>query len=98
MKREVKRILITLGLLAMGFAAGEVAMHNWRVSLSLEMLELDGRMESLRNEKLELEAELARLMSPHRLQEIGAALGLVPLPLESFMLMESETVPEETGQ
>jgi hypothetical protein len=88
-KREVKRILYTLGLLLLVLAAGEVAMHNWRVSLSLEMLELDGTMESLMRERQELEAELARMLSPHRLQEIGTALGLEPMPLESFVLMES---------
>jgi cell division protein FtsL len=95
MRREVRRILYTLGVLALVLAAGEVAMHNWRVTLSLEMLELDGRMESLRREKQELEAELARLLSPARLQEIGGRLGLEPLPLESFVLMESELPGEE---
>ena len=89
MKRQVRRILYTLASLVLVLAAAEVAMRNWHVSLSLEMLEQREDIESLRRERQELEAELAGLRSPHRLQLIGTRLGLEPLPLESFMLMES---------
>jgi cell division protein FtsL len=88
-KREIRRILYTLASLVLVLAAAEVAMYNWRVSLSLEMLKLGETIESLRRERQELDAELAGLMSPHRLQQVGTSLGLEPLPLESFILMES---------
>ncbi len=98
MKRQVRRILYTLASLVLVLAAAEVAMHNWRVSLSLEMLELGENIESLRRERQELEAEVAGLLSPHRLQLIGTKLGLEPLPLESFILMESGSpTGEEAG-
>ena len=96
MKSEVRKIAYTVGIAILVLAAAEVAMHNWRVSLSLEMLELDGAMESLQREKQELETELARLLSPYRLQQIGTTLGLEPLPLESFILMESG--PDTEGE
>lgn len=89
MRREIRRILYTIAFMVLVFAAGEVAMHNWSVSLSLEMLALNERIESLHRERQELEAEIASLRSPQRLQEIGSALGLGPLPLENFVLMES---------
>ena len=93
MKSEVRKIAYTVGIAILVLAAAEVAMHNWRVSLSLEMLELDEMLDSLRREKQELDLELAGLMSPQRLQMIGTSLGLEPLPLESFLLVE--TVPEQ---
>ena len=92
MKSEVRKIAYTVGIAILILAAAEVAMHNWRVSLSLEMLESGEMLDSLRREKQELELELAGLTSPQRLQMIGTSLGLEPLPLKSFLLVE--TVPE----
>ena len=93
MKSEVRKIAYTVGIAILILAAAEVAMHNWRVSLSLEMLEFGETLESLRREKQELDVELAALTSPHRLQMIGTSLGLEPLPLESFLLVEK--APEQ---
>jgi len=92
MKSEIRKIAYTVGIAILILAAAEVAMHNWRVSLSLEMLESGEMLDSLRREKQELELELAGLTSPQRLQMIGTSLGLEPLPLESFLLVEM--VPE----
>ena len=98
MRTEFRRIAYIVAAAVLVLAAAEVAMHNWRVSLSLGMLELEDSIMNLRRETQELEAEIAALLSPRRLQEIGTALGLEPMPLESFLLMESGSGPDGGGQ
>ncbi len=66
----------------------QLISRNFFLAASVEYSSETARMDSLGRTRQALISRIAVLESPPRLREVGTALGLSPLPLENFMLME----------
>lgn len=89
MKLRNSLLLLFLGALLFN-AVIQMAMKNYRVARLVELHRLEQDRDRLQRNIDEAEASIARLMNPVRLREVGEALGLEPLPLSSFTLLEEE--------
>lgn len=66
----------------------QMGMKNYRLSMLVELQRMEQELDRMNRRVSEAEAAVARLENPQRLREIGEALGLGPMPLSSFTLME----------
>jgi len=66
----------------------QLISRNFFLAASVEFASETAKQDSLGRTRQALISRIAVLESPSRLMEAGTALGLSPLPLESFMLME----------
>jgi len=82
----MRQALLASALLAVALAMGEVALHNWRLTLALRMESLEETRTALLRQEEDLENLRAFLLSPSRLETAGRALGLGPLPLSRLAL------------
>jgi hypothetical protein len=81
-------LALIVAIAAAIMAVAEVAMHNLGVAIALKMETLIEQRAELRREKEDLEATLGLLLAPCRLQNVGKKLGLRPLPVESFAVVD----------
>lgn len=88
MSGYIRRIGVLVAVVLAALALVEITLHNLKVSNAIAMEELDRQREDLRRRIEDLEADRARLLSPARLREAAAALGLQPMPLERVGLVE----------
>ncbi len=86
------RSTVTLMILAalLVNAVIQMGMKNFRLARLVELHRLEEELDSLRRRVSEVRGNIARLENPRRLMEVGEALGLEPLPLSSFTLLEEE--------
>ncbi len=68
----------------------QMGMKNYRLAMLVELHRMEQELDRLNRRVSEAEGAVARLENPQRLREIGAAMGLVPMPLSAFTLMEEE--------
>ncbi len=68
----------------------QMGMKNFRLARLVELHRMEEDLDSLRRRVAEACGSIARLENPQRLMEVGRALGLEPLPLSSFTLLEEE--------
>ncbi len=80
-------LLMILGALLLNSVI-QMGMKNFRLARLVELHRLEQEMDRLQRRVSEAEAAIARLENPLRLSEVGASLGLSPLPLSSFTLLE----------
>ncbi len=70
------------------FSMAQLIVRNFYIMASVELAIVTVKSDSLRSTRQALLSRIAQLETPGRLSEIGSTLGLVPLPLESFILLE----------
>lgn len=85
----LRRLLLILGLGLMFVFVAQLISRNFYLAASVEFSAESGIRDSLMRTEQALNSRIAVLESPSRLRSVGTALGLAPLPLESFVLMES---------
>lgn len=83
-----KRFLIITAVGLMFVFVAQLISRNFFLAASVEYASETARMDSLGRTRQALISRIAVLESPARLREAGTVLGLSPLPLENFMLME----------
>ena len=84
-----KRLVIILGIGVMFVFIAQLVTRNFYVAASVEYTREEARQDSLQRTRQALTSRIATLESPVRLREAGNRLGLAPLPLENFMLLEA---------
>ncbi len=83
-----KRLMLISALgLILAFAA-QLVSRNFYIGASVEYASETFTGDSLLRTRQALLSRIAQLESPANLREAGNALGLSPMPVESFMLME----------
>lgn len=94
MRIGMRRIVLApvAGLLVL--AVVQVGIYNWRLALSMRHKDLTDRLRELEWRRDELLVDRATLTSPGRLGELGESLGLGPLPLERFRVVDLKPLPE----
>lgn len=90
MIRYWKRFVLILGIGTMFVFIAQLVTRNFYVAASVEYTVEAARQDSLQRTRQAFVSRIATLESPPRLREAGTRLGLAPLPLENFMLMEAE--------
>ena len=90
MNSLVKRLLIILGCFFVLFSIAQLIARNIFVAESVQLACATSKSDSLIRTKQGLISRIAELESPVRLSEIGLNMGLKPLPLENFVLLEVE--------
>lgn len=82
-------LLMILGALLLNGVI-QMGMKNFRLARLVELHRLEQELDQLRRRVAEAQGSVARLTSPMRLREAGEAMGLTPMPLSSFTLIEGE--------
>lgn len=85
-----KKLALIFGFGVMFVFIAQLITRNFYIAASVEYASETAKQDSLRRTRQALISGIASLESPARLRELGAQLGLVPLPLESFVLMEAQ--------
>ncbi len=88
MNSVVKRLLVILGCFFILFSIAQLIARNIFVAESVQLASATSKSDSLIRTKQGLISRIAELESPVRLSEIGLNMGLEPLPLENFILLE----------
>ncbi|MBD3369468.1 hypothetical protein GF402_03800 [Candidatus Fermentibacteria bacterium] len=88
-------LALIVAIAAAIMAVAEVAMHNLGVAIALQMETLIEQRDGLLRQKEDLEATLGILLAPCRLENVGKKLGLRPLPVERFAVVEPSTESED---
>lgn len=89
-QRKIISAIITLIAIV---AVVEVAMYNWRLSLSLELEKHGKTARDLNREMEELVSLEAELLTPEKLMAAAESLGLEPLRLENFRIISLSDKP-----
>jgi len=84
----VRQFLIIGAVGVIVFSVAQLVARNIYVTASIELAVVSATNDSLRSTQQTLVSRIAGLEAPGRLCELGTGLGLTPLPLESFVLME----------
>jgi|GEM_PF-1850579 len=79
-------VIVSLGLIL--FSVAQLISRNIYITASVELAVASSISDSLLHSKQALMSRIAGLEAPGRLSQIGLELGLMPMPLESFQLME----------
>ena len=66
----------------------QMGMKNYRLARLVELHLMEQELDRLNRRVSEAEGVVARLENPQRLREMGEAMGLGPMPLSSFTLLE----------
>jgi hypothetical protein len=85
---NLRRLLVIASLGLILFAVAQLISRNIYITASVELALAGSESDSLLHSKQTFISRIASLEAPGRLTEIGLKLGLVPMPLESFQLME----------
>lgn len=94
--RNARRIGFAVVTLVALLALSQVVLFNLRLHRTLQLQSLSAECASLEREIEELENESAILLSPSRLSDLGAAMGLGPVPLDMISLEGADpSLPED---
>jgi len=85
-----RRLAFIMGVGVMFVFVAQLITRNFYLAASVEYAAVTERHDSLLRSRQTLISGIALLESPARLESLGVELGLSPLPLENFMLMEAE--------
>lgn len=88
MKSHGGRFLLIGAIGLIVFSVAQLIVRNFYIMASVELAVVSAQSDSLLSTRQALISKIAVLEAPGRLNEIGTRLGLVPLPLESFILVE----------
>lgn len=80
-------VLISAMGVILAFGA-QLVSRNFYIGASVDYASETSTGDSLTRTRQALISRIAQLESPVRLREVGDSLGLSPLPVESFILME----------
>ena len=83
-----RRFLLIGAIGVMIFSVAQLTVRNFYIAASVKLAVECARNDSLYRTKQALISRIAELESPEHLDEIGSEIGLIPLPLESFVLLE----------
>ncbi len=84
-----KRRFLLIGAIGLiVFSVAQLIVRNFYIEASVKLAVATAESDSLHRAKQALISRIAELETPGRLSLIGKQLGLIPLPLESFILME----------
>jgi len=83
-----KRFLLIGAVGVVLFSVAQLIVRNIYIKASIELAVVSVSNDSLKSTQQTLVSRIAELESPGRLSELGTELGLTPLPLESFVLLE----------
>ncbi len=84
----VKRFLLIGAAGIVLFSVAQLIVRNIYITASIELAVVSASNDSLKSTQQTLVSRIAELEAPGRLSELGTRLGLTPLPLESFVLLE----------
>ncbi|MCD4706297.1 MAG: hypothetical protein K8S62_01005 [Candidatus Sabulitectum sp.] len=88
MKSHGKRFLLIGAIGVILFSVAQLIVRNFYIMASVELAVACVKNDSLHSTRQALISRIAVLEAPRRLREIGLELELIPLPLESFVLLE----------
>ena len=88
MRSHGRRFLLICAIGVILFAVAQLVVRNFYIVASVDLAVANVRSDSLHSTRQALISRIAVLEAPGRLSEIGSELDLVPLPLESFLLVE----------
>ncbi len=88
MKIGVRRILQVIAAAVLLLLVLEAGVYNWRLVLSMRYRNLTELNRQLIWKRDELQVERAALLNPERLQRVGSELGLAPVSLERFTVLQ----------
>lgn len=95
MKTGLRRILLVIAGGMLLLLVLEAGVYNWRLLLSMRYRDLAEMSRQLSWRRDELLVERADLLNPERLQRVGTELGLAPVPLRCFSVLELR--PDASG-
>jgi len=84
----VRQFLLIGAVGVIVFSVAQLIVRNVYVTASIELAVVSAANDSLKSTRQTLVSRIAGLEAPGRLCELGTRLGLTPLPLESFVLLE----------
>jgi len=84
----MRRVILAsiAGLLIL--AVVQVGIYNWRLALAMRHKHLTDELRELEWKVDELLVDRVDLVTPDRLEDLGGALGLGPLPLDRFRVLD----------
>ncbi len=88
MKSPGKRFILIAVVGVVVFSVAQLIVRNFYIMASVELATASVEKDSLRSTRQAQLSRIAVLEAPGRLTDIGQELGLEPLPLESFLLLE----------
>lgn len=88
MRSHGRKFLLIGAIGVILFSMAQLIVRNFYIMASIDLATVTVKSDSLRSTRQALLSRIAQLETPSRLSDIGSALGLVPLPLESFILLE----------
>jgi hypothetical protein len=86
---HARRLLLIAAAGIMSVFVAQLISRNFYLAASVDYAHVTAATDSLSRTRQALVSRIAVLESPPRLREAGEALGLQPMPVESFMLMEA---------
>lgn len=93
MKGTLQKILFVVAAGLILLVVLETGVYNWRLLLSMRYKTLTEMRRQLRWRRDELLVERAVLLSPKMLEQAGEELGLSPVSLEDFTVVELSPDP-----
>ncbi|MCD4701649.1 MAG: hypothetical protein K8S24_07315 [Candidatus Aegiribacteria sp.] len=95
MKIRARRIFLMIVGSVLLLLVLEAGVYNWRLLLSMRYRNLAELSRQLSWRRDELLVERATLLNPERLQWVGTELGLAPVPLRCFSVLQLR--PDASG-
>lgn len=94
MKAGMRRTILVIAAGFLLLLVLEAGIYNWRLILAMRYRNLAEQSRQLSWRRDELLVERAALLSPARLQRVGAQLGLEPVPLQRVSVFSPEVRPD----
>ncbi len=88
MKTGVRRILLVIASGVLLLLVLEAGVYNWRLLLSMRYRNMEELSRQLSWRRDELLVTRAALLNPERLQSVGLELGLAPVSLHCFSVLQ----------
>lgn len=88
MRSGLRRILLGIAAGILVLIILEVGIYNWRLALAMRCKALGDTLRELEWRRDELLVDRAALLCPGRLEAIGDSLGLAPLELTRFAVVD----------
>lgn len=88
MRSGIRRILIGVAGSILLLIVAEVGIYNWRLALAMRCKALGDHLRELEWRRDELLVDRAALLCPERLEQLGDSLGLAPVELTRFAVMD----------
>jgi hypothetical protein len=91
----IRRVLLGAGGGILLLVVAEVGIYNWRLALAMRCKGLADHLRELEWRRDELLVDRAALLNPERLQQLGDSLGLGPVELTRFAVVDLSPEDEE---